>query len=78
MLGRETIVRWVKKKTGPPAITIETEQELETAEKDNEVIVLGYFEKFEVRQGLFPLLCSLQKSLSQWRQSQSTCYVPYP
>lgn len=43
----ETIVRWVKKKTGPPAITIETEQELETAEKDNEVIVLGYFEKFE-------------------------------
>lgn len=43
----ESIVRWVKKKTGPPAITIATEAELEAAEKNNDVLVLGYFSKFE-------------------------------
>jgi len=46
----DTIVRWVKKKTGPPAITVETEDELKSAEKNNEVIVLGHFEKFEGKE----------------------------
>lgn len=47
--GRDekTIVSWVKKKTGPPAATAATTADLEKAEKDADVTVLGYFAAFE-------------------------------
>lgn len=44
----EGIVRWVKKKTGPAAATIEDKDALTAAEKDAEVIVIGYFKEFKV------------------------------
>lgn len=43
----ESIVRWVKKKSGPPAETIEDVDQLKALEKDNEVFVVGYFSAFE-------------------------------
>lgn len=43
------IVRWVKKKTGPAAATIEDKDGLAAAEKESEVIVIGYFKDFKVR-----------------------------
>jgi protein disulfide-isomerase A1 len=43
----EGIVRWVKKKTGPAAATIEDKDALTAAEKDAEVIVIGYFKDFK-------------------------------
>ncbi|GMH36269.1 hypothetical protein BSKO_04137 [Bryopsis sp. KO-2023] len=41
------IVKWIKKKTGPPAETITTVEELEKLEKDNEVLIVGYFGDFK-------------------------------
>ena len=41
-------MRWIKKKTGPAAATLETKDALAALEKENEVVVLGYFKKFEV------------------------------
>eukprot|EP00878_Enallax_costatus_P040642 GHUV01046972.1.p1 GENE.GHUV01046972.1~~GHUV01046972.1.p1 ORF type:complete len:251 (-),score=40.12 GHUV01046972.1:287-1039(-) len=46
----EGIVRWVKKKTGPAAATIEDKDGLSAAEKDSEVIVIGYFKDFKVSE----------------------------
>jgi len=43
----EGIVRWVKKKTGPPATTAETADDIKKLEEDNEVIVVGYFKEFK-------------------------------
>lgn len=42
------ITRWVKKKTGPAAATIEDKDGLAKAEKESEVLVLGYFKDFKV------------------------------
>eukprot|EP00775_Hariotina_reticulata_P003132 gene3132-3410_t len=41
------IVKWLKKKTGPAAATLADKDALATAEKDNEVLVLGYFKDFK-------------------------------
>lgn len=41
------IVRWVKKKTGPAAATIDAKDGLSAAEKESEVIVIGYFKDFK-------------------------------
>ena len=41
-------MRWVKKKTGPPAADIADKAALTAAEKDAEVIVLGYFTETKV------------------------------
>jgi len=41
------IVSWIKKKTGPPAATLTSKDELATAEKASEVLVLGYFKDFK-------------------------------
>eukprot|EP00210_Caulerpa_lentillifera_P004902 g4678.t1 len=46
----ESIVRWVKKKTGPPAETITKTSELEATEKENEAFVVGYFSAFEGKE----------------------------
>lgn len=43
----DAIVRWVKKKTGPATVEVTSEAELEQAGKDNKVIVLGFFDKYE-------------------------------
>jgi len=43
----ESIVRWVKKKSGPPAETVDDVDKLKSLEKDNDVFVLGYFSAFE-------------------------------
>jgi protein disulfide-isomerase A1 len=40
-------VRWVKKKTGPPAATLEAKADLDKAEKEGEVVVVGYFKDFK-------------------------------
>lgn len=47
---RKTIVAWIKKKTGPPAVTAVSVADVEKVASDGPVLVLGYFEKFEVRQ----------------------------
>lgn len=41
------IVNWVKKKTGPPAITVDSADKLKELEKDNQAIIVAYFEKLE-------------------------------
>eukprot|EP00197_Chlamydomonas_leiostraca_P006170 CAMPEP_0202858778 /NCGR_PEP_ID=MMETSP1391-20130828/1156_1 /ASSEMBLY_ACC=CAM_ASM_000867 /TAXON_ID=1034604 /ORGANISM="Chlamydomonas leiostraca, Strain SAG 11-49" /LENGTH=530 /DNA_ID=CAMNT_0049537733 /DNA_START=11 /DNA_END=1603 /DNA_ORIENTATION=+ len=41
----EGIVNWIKKKTGPPAVVVETADKLAELEQDNAVIVVGYFKK---------------------------------
>lgn len=41
------IVRWVKKKTGPAAATLESKDALAAAEKESEVLVVGYFKAFK-------------------------------
>lgn len=41
------IVRWVKKKTGPAAAKVEDKDALAAAEKESEVIVIGYFKDFK-------------------------------
>lgn len=43
----EAIVRWVKKKSGPPAETVTTVDRLKALEKENEAFLLGYFSAFE-------------------------------
>lgn len=47
-------MRWVKKKTGPAAATLEDKAALAAAEKDSEVLVLGYFKDFKVRAASLP------------------------
>eukprot|EP00879_Flechtneria_rotunda_P002799 GHRR01003008.1.p1 GENE.GHRR01003008.1~~GHRR01003008.1.p1 ORF type:complete len:358 (+),score=133.02 GHRR01003008.1:179-1252(+) len=41
------IARWIKKKTGPAAATIEDKDSLAAAEKESEVVVIGYFKDFK-------------------------------
>lgn len=43
----DDIIRYVKKKTGPPSVEISTKDALEAAKKDNPVLVLGFFDKFD-------------------------------
>lgn len=43
----DDIIRYVKKKTGPPSVEISTKDALETVKKDNPVLVLGFFDKFD-------------------------------
>jgi hypothetical protein len=43
------IVRWVKKKTGPAAADMADKAALAAAEKEAEVLVLGYFTETKVR-----------------------------
>lgn len=46
------IVRWVKKKTGPAAADMADKAALAAAEKEAEVLVLGYFT--ETKVGVLP------------------------
>ncbi len=39
----ETILQWIKKKTGPPAVKVSSIDQLEKLKKENEVFVLGLF-----------------------------------
>lgn len=41
------IANWIKKKTGPPAATISDADALAALEKDNAVLVVGYFKSFK-------------------------------
>ncbi|KXZ47594.1 hypothetical protein GPECTOR_34g753 [Gonium pectorale] len=43
----EGIVNWVKKKTGPAAVTLEDVDALTALETENGVVVVGYFSAFE-------------------------------
>jgi hypothetical protein len=45
---RPDIVRWIKKKTGPPAQTVESAEELQKAVSSSKAYALGYFKSFEV------------------------------
>jgi len=47
--GRDekTIISWVKKKTGPAAVTVSSAEDWEKAAASGDVVVLGYFAKFE-------------------------------
>lgn len=51
------IIRWVKKKTGPPADTVKTVAELEKLESDNEVIIVGFFKAFKVGMKQGAIVC---------------------
>ena len=44
---------WIKKKTGPPAVTVDSPAGLAKF-ADDAVVLLGYFAKFEVRPQLSP------------------------
>ncbi|KAG2446641.1 hypothetical protein HYH02_008213 [Chlamydomonas schloesseri] len=41
------IVGWVKKKTGPPAVTVDDAEKLKALEAEAEVVVVGYFKALE-------------------------------
>lgn len=43
----EEIVQWLKKKSGPPAVTLATSEELKKFQEDNEVCVVGFFKDLE-------------------------------
>ncbi|EFJ41881.1 protein disulfide isomerase 1 [Volvox carteri f. nagariensis] len=43
----EGIVNWIKKKTGPSAVTVDDVDKLQELEADNEVLAVGYFSAFE-------------------------------
>lgn len=43
----EEIVQWLKKKSGPPAVTLSTSEELKKFQEDNEVCVVGFFKDLE-------------------------------
>jgi len=43
----DEIVQWVKKKSGPPSLSIKTEDDLTKLKTDNEVAVLGLFKDLE-------------------------------
>jgi hypothetical protein len=51
----DTIVAWVKKKTGPPSTLVDSKEKVEQATKTSKVVVLGYFAKLEV--GVHTPLC---------------------
>jgi hypothetical protein len=51
LLCSDGIVRWVKKKTGPAAADMADKAALTAAEKEAEVIVLGYFTEKKVSRG---------------------------
>jgi len=40
----DEIVNWIKKKSGPPAITLESEEDLLKAQEANDVVVVGVFD----------------------------------
>lgn len=44
----DTIVNWVEKKTGPPAVTIEDVEAAKKFVEDNTIAVFGFFADFEV------------------------------
>ncbi len=48
--GRDaaSIVSWVKKKTGPPAATIDAADKLASVEKESQFVVVAYFKSFSV------------------------------
>lgn len=48
VLCSDGIIRWVKKKTGPPAADMADKAALTAAEKEAEVLVLGYFTELKV------------------------------
>jgi len=39
----EDIVNWLKKKTGPPATELKSDEEVQKFKTDNEVVVIGHF-----------------------------------
>lgn len=41
-------MNWIKKKTGPATIVVESADKLAELEKENPVVVLGFFKKLEV------------------------------
>ena len=43
----DTIVAWVKKKTGPPSALADSQDKVEQATKSSKVVVLGYFAKLD-------------------------------
>ena len=45
-------MRWIKKKTGPPAAKLADKDALAAAEKASEVLVVAYFKDLKVRRFL--------------------------
>ncbi|KAI7840070.1 hypothetical protein COHA_006200 [Chlorella ohadii] len=43
----DDIVRWIKKRTGPATVEVADVEALEKAQKDNKVVVLGFFDKYD-------------------------------
>ncbi len=48
----DEIVNWLKKKTGPPAVTLETVEDLKKLRDKNDVVVVGYFKSLENNKAL--------------------------
>jgi protein disulfide-isomerase A1 len=43
----DDIVRWIKKRTGPATVEVADAEALEKAQKENKVVVLGFFDKYD-------------------------------
>lgn len=50
-LSSDGIVGWLKKKTGPWAVEVDSADKLAALEKDNQVLFVAYFAKPEVGSG---------------------------
>ena len=44
-------MKWVQKKSGPPAVTLKESADLSKAKTDADVFLVGYFDKLEVSFG---------------------------
>lgn len=58
---------WIKKRTGPPTVNVETAEALATIEAENAVIVVGYFKELKASLG------SLSFSPVSWKYQISSC-----
>ena len=79
LLCRDDIVKWVQKKSGPPAVTLKESADLSKAKTDADVFLIGYFDKLEVsfegQEGTCHLLAGqgLPAALTAARMMQAVC-----
>lgn len=55
----ESIISWLKKKTGPPARELASISEIKEFKANNTVAIIGYFKVINVNYLLFSCLCQI-------------------